>query len=66
MALPSAAYLASTMSYAFEAQPFVNVPAKSSIILTNMEWAWLAQPFVIAQPPSGGVIGPFPTHFRLP
>lgn len=35
-----------TMQYAFQAQPFVDVPAKDSITLTAMEYAFQAQPFV--------------------
>ena len=35
-----------TMDYACQGQPFVDVPAKSSIDLKTMDWAFKAQPFV--------------------
>lgn len=35
-----------TMDYVFQAQPFINVPAKDSIDLTTMDYAFQAQPFV--------------------
>ena len=45
MALPTADNL-KTMDYASWGQPFVDVPAKSSIDLKTMDWAYQAQPFV--------------------
>jgi hypothetical protein len=33
------------MDYAFQGQPFVCVPASSSIDLKTMDYAYLAQPF---------------------
>ncbi len=45
MALPTPADLLN-MEYAFQAQPFLNQPAKSTIELLNMEYAFQAQPFV--------------------
>jgi len=45
MSLPTKTDL-QTMDYAFQAQPFVNVPAKSTIDLTTMDYAYEAQPFV--------------------
>ncbi len=60
MALPTPADLLN-MEYAFQAQPFLNQPAKSSIELLNMEYAWQAQPFVGneggAAPPPGAPKG---------
>lgn len=35
------------MDYAFQGQPFVCVPASSSIDLKTMDYAYLAQPFFI-------------------
>lgn len=46
MALPTKSDL-QKMDYAFQGQPFVNVPAKDSIILTGMNYAFQGQPFVI-------------------
>jgi hypothetical protein len=34
------------MDYAFQGQPFVDVPAKSDIDLKTMDYAYQAQPFV--------------------
>ena len=34
------------MDYAHQAQPFVNVPAKSTVSLPTMDYAYQAQPFV--------------------
>ena len=34
------------MDYAFQGQPFVEVPAKDSIILTTMDYAFQGEPFV--------------------
>jgi len=52
MALPTPADLLN-MEYAFQAQPFLNQPAKSTITLLNMEYAWQAQPFVSNE---GGIV----------
>lgn len=35
-----------TMDYAFQGQPFVELPAKDSIDLETMDYAFQAQPFV--------------------
>jgi hypothetical protein len=35
-----------TMDYAYQAQPFVDVPSKSAINLETMDYAYQAQPFV--------------------
>ncbi len=56
MALPKQADLLN-MEYAFQAQPFLDQPAKSSIELMNMEYAWQAQPFVRNE--GGAVARPF-------
>ena len=45
MALPTKTNL-QTMDYPFLGQPFVSVPAKSSIDTTTMDYAFLGQPFV--------------------
>lgn len=45
MALPVKSDL-EKMDYSYLGQPFVNVPAKSSIDLTTMDYAYQAQPFV--------------------
>jgi len=45
MALPNKTDL-QTMDYSYQGQPFVNVPAKSSIDLTTMDHSYQAQPFV--------------------
>jgi hypothetical protein len=45
MSLPDAADL-KTMDWAFQGQPFVDVPAKSTIVLGTMDRAFQAQPFV--------------------
>lgn len=58
MSLPAAVELAAKMNYAFQAQPFINIPAKVSIVLTNMEYAWEAQPFVIAFEAEVAQLGP--------
>jgi hypothetical protein len=47
-----------TMDYAFQGQPFVNVPARSDIDTTTMDWAFQGQPFVTN--PFGGT--PPPTN----
>lgn len=35
-----------SMDYAFNAQPFVDVPAKVAITLTGMDYAFNGEPFV--------------------
>lgn len=45
MALPTPDNL-KTMNYAYRAQPFVDIPAKSTIDLKTMDIAYQAQPFV--------------------
>lgn len=35
-----------TMDWAFQAQPFVDVPAKADVDLKTMDWVYQAQPFV--------------------
>lgn len=35
-----------TMDYGYQAQPFVDIPAKSTIDLYTMDIAYQAQPFV--------------------
>ena len=37
-----------TLDWAFQAQPFVYVPAKDTIDLKTMDWSFQAQPFVTA------------------
>jgi hypothetical protein len=46
------------MDYAFLAQPFVDVPSKSSVNIETMDYVYLAQPFVrnYYTAVSGGVI----------
>ena len=34
------------MDYTFQGQPFIDVPAKDSIILTTMNYAFQGRPFV--------------------
>ena len=52
MALPTPNNL-KTMDYAFKGQPFVDIPAKSSINLGTMDYVYQAQPFVtVMYPPS--------------
>ena len=58
MALPTSADLLN-MQYAFQAQPFLDQAAKSSIILLDMEYAFQAQPFVRNPSPTGAVARPF-------
>ena len=50
MTLPAKVDL-ETMDYAYQAQPFVEVPAKGGIDLETMDYAYQAQPFV------GGIAG---------
>lgn len=45
MAIPVSSDLES-MDYVYNGQPFVNVPAKSTIDLTTMDYVYLGQPFV--------------------
>lgn len=45
MALPTSQDL-KKMDYAWKGEPFVRVPAKSSIDLKKMDYAWKGQPFV--------------------
>jgi len=45
MALPTKSDLLK-MDYAFQGQPFVEVPAKSGINLATMDYVFQAQPFV--------------------
>jgi hypothetical protein len=45
MALPTPDNL-KTMDYAFQGQPFVDVPAKDSIDLKTMDYSFQGQPFV--------------------
>ena len=35
-----------TMDYAFQGQPFVDVPAKDAVDIKTMDYAYQAQPFV--------------------
>jgi len=35
-----------TMDYAFQAQPFVDVPSKDAVDVKTMDYVWQAQPFV--------------------
>ena len=35
-----------TMDYAFQGQPFVDVPAKDTVDIKTMDYAYRAQPFV--------------------
>lgn len=55
MALPTATNLV-TMNWSFNGQPFVEVPAKSTIDLTTMDWAFQGQPFVRNEY-GGGIAG---------
>jgi hypothetical protein len=54
MALPTPDNL-KTMDYGYQGQPFVDVPAKSTINLDTMDIAYLAQPFV--RNPGVAVVG---------
>jgi len=45
MALPTPDNL-KTMDYAYQGQPFVDVPAKDAVDLKTMDYAYQAQPFV--------------------
>lgn len=45
MSLPTSTDLL-TMNYSFLGQPFVNIPAKSTINLLTMDYSYLGQPFV--------------------
>jgi len=45
MALPTPDNL-KTMDYAYQGQPFVDVPAKDAVDLKTMDYAYRAQPFV--------------------
>jgi len=45
MALLTPTQLA-TMDYAFQGQPFVDVPAKDAVDIKTMDYAYQAQPFV--------------------
>jgi hypothetical protein len=45
MALPTSTDL-KKMDYAFQGQPFVDVPGKDSIDLATMDYAFQGQPFV--------------------
>ena len=51
MTLPSSTDLDS-MDYAFQAQPYVSVPAKAGVNLGTMDYAFQAQPFVSNQYPT--------------
>jgi hypothetical protein len=44
MALPNYTNLI-TMDWAFQGQPFVNVPLKATIVLNTLDWAFQGQPF---------------------
>ena len=55
MALPNSSDL-DGMDYVYQAQPYVQVPAKSSIDLTTMDYVCCAQPF-ISNPYGGTVSG---------
>jgi hypothetical protein len=57
MALPTPDNL-KTMYWAFQGQPFVDVPAKSTVVLTTMDYAFQAQPFVRNE--GGGTTGSIP------
>ena len=56
MALPNSNDL-DGMDYAFQAQPYIQVPAKSAVVLTGMDYACCAQPFV--SNPTGGATYPY-------
>ena len=56
MALPNSSDL-DGMDYAFQAQPYVQVPAKSDVVLTGMDYAFQAQPFV--SNPAAGATYPY-------
>jgi len=45
MSLPTPDNL-KTMDWAFQGQPFVDVPSKSTVDIKTMDWAYLATPFV--------------------
>ena len=45
MALPTPDNL-KTMDYAFQGQPFVDVPAKDAVDIETMDYAFQGQPFV--------------------
>ncbi len=60
-AIPTAATLESGMGYAFQGQPFVNVPANSGINLMNMQYAFGGQPFVTAYASAVASISNVPT-----
>lgn len=56
MALPNSSDL-DTMDYAYQAQPYVEVPTKSAVVLTGMDYAYQAQPFV--SNPAAGATYPY-------
>jgi len=45
MALPTPDSL-KNMTYIYKGQPFIDVPAKSSITLHNLQYIYLGQPFM--------------------
>jgi hypothetical protein len=45
MALPTKTDLL-TMDYSYQGQPFVDVPAQDSIVLSTMDYTYQGQPFV--------------------
>jgi len=55
MALPTQTDIA-TMDYSAAGQPFVKVPAKSTVDTTTMDYSFGGQPFVVN--PFGGAAAP--------
>lgn len=45
MTLPTPTDL-TTMNYVYQAQPFIDIPAKSTVDLKTMDYVYQAQPFV--------------------
>jgi len=57
------------MDYAFQGQPFVDVPAKDAVDIKTMDYAYQAQPFVrnygAAEPPAPAATGYPPTLLMM-
>lgn len=54
MAIPNYTNIV-TMDWAFQGQPFVDIPVKSTVVLSGMDYAFQGQPFVRNE--YGGVSG---------
>ena len=54
MSLPTPDNL-KTMDYAFQGQPFVDVPAKDAVDIKTMDYSYQAQPFVRNYTTAAGV-----------